>query len=232
MLGQSRSGETSSKITLGYWNIRGLAEPIRTILHYTKTPFHDRRYECRGDGPEFDYSDWTDEKQKLGLDFPNLPYLIDDDVKITQSMAIMKYIAEKHDLCGRTPEERAVIDMVAFEIADCRSKYTGLCYNPRFDDFREAFVKETAPKVLKQFSTYIKKDFVAGEQISYADFLLYEMIQQYCTFGRHLVEPYENLVQFCKRFEAVPTIAAYMKSPDYQCGPFNNKIARFANNNS
>lgn len=36
-----------------------------------------------------------DEKYTLGLDFPNLPYLIDNekDVRLTQSMAIMRYLA-------------------------------------------------------------------------------------------------------------------------------------------
>jgi glutathione S-transferase len=36
-----------------------------------------------------------DEKFTLGLDFPNLPYIIDaeKDVKLTQSMAIMRYVA-------------------------------------------------------------------------------------------------------------------------------------------
>ena len=34
---------------------------------------------------------WTDIKYSLGLDFPNLPYYIDDDVKLTQvSSAIWK----------------------------------------------------------------------------------------------------------------------------------------------
>jgi glutathione S-transferase len=39
------------------------------------------------------------------MDFPNLPYLIDEDYKLTESMAIMKYIAAKWkpELLGANP---------------------------------------------------------------------------------------------------------------------------------
>ena len=36
----------------------------------------------------------------LQLDFPNLPYLIDGDVRITQSSAILRYIGRQFDLLG------------------------------------------------------------------------------------------------------------------------------------
>uniref|UniRef100_A0A8C5L044 glutathione transferase n=1 Tax=Jaculus jaculus TaxID=51337 RepID=A0A8C5L044_JACJA len=48
--------------------------------------------------PDYDRSQWLNEKFKLGLDFPNLPYLIDGTHKITQSNAILRYIARKHNL--------------------------------------------------------------------------------------------------------------------------------------
>lgn len=53
-----------------------LAQPIRLLLEYTKTPFEDRKVSC-GPAPEYDRSAWTGIKNSLGLDFPNLPYYID-----------------------------------------------------------------------------------------------------------------------------------------------------------
>jgi len=66
--------------------------------------FEDKQY-AAGSGPEFDTSQWTDVKFTLGLDYPNLPYLIDEDFKLTESMAIMKYIAAKWkpELLGANP---------------------------------------------------------------------------------------------------------------------------------
>ena len=38
--------------TLGYWNIRGLAQPIRFMLVYLDIDFEDRTYE-QGNAPHF-----------------------------------------------------------------------------------------------------------------------------------------------------------------------------------
>ncbi|XP_032129571.1 glutathione S-transferase Mu 1, partial [Sapajus apella] len=83
---------------LGYWDIRGLAHAIRLLLEYTDSSYEEKKY-TMGDAPDYDRSQWLKEKFKLGLDFPNLPYLIDGAHKITQSNAILRYIARKHNLC-------------------------------------------------------------------------------------------------------------------------------------
>lgn len=83
-----------SKPTLGYWNIRGLGAQIRYLLHYLGVEFEDRMY-AAGPAPDFDRSEWLNEKYTLGLDFPNLPYLIDDGVRLTETAAIMKYLCSK-----------------------------------------------------------------------------------------------------------------------------------------
>ena len=43
-----------------------------------------------GEGPEFDKTSWFDGKFSHGLDFPNLPYLMDGEVKLTQTFCIMR----------------------------------------------------------------------------------------------------------------------------------------------
>ena len=50
-----------------------------------------------GDGPNFSKEQWLQDKNSLGLDFPNLPYLIDGEIKITETIAIQKYLANKYD---------------------------------------------------------------------------------------------------------------------------------------
>jgi len=48
------------------------------------------------------------------MDFPNLPYLIDEDYKITESMAIMKYICAKWkpELLGANPLQQGHTEML------------------------------------------------------------------------------------------------------------------------
>lgn len=82
---------------LGYWNVRGLGQYIRNLLIYKGVNFEDKVYKF-GPPPDFDRFDWTGEKFSLGLKFPNLPYYIDGKVKLTQGIAILRYLGRKHGL--------------------------------------------------------------------------------------------------------------------------------------
>ena len=102
-----------SKITVGYWNIRALAEPIRLMLEYCGADYDNKSYVVLGEPPNVDKSQWFDVKFELGLEFPNLPYLIDGDVKMTKSWAIMNYVARKFGkLVPKSEEETQRCDMV------------------------------------------------------------------------------------------------------------------------
>ena len=73
------------------------------MLHYCKVDFQDKVYNV-GPAPTYSKEEWFSVKNNLGLPFPNLPYFIDGDVALTESKAIMKYIAHKWqpDLLGKT----------------------------------------------------------------------------------------------------------------------------------
>ena len=94
-----------TKPTLGYWAIRGLASQIRYQLVYLGVDYQEDIYE-QGDAPEFSRACWTDKKETLGLTFPNLPYYIDGEMRLTETLAIMKYICNKYgpELLGKDPE--------------------------------------------------------------------------------------------------------------------------------
>ena len=78
------------------------------LLHYTDTKYEDTDYTF--DKPEL----WTNAKAKneFRLDFPNLPYWVDGDIKLTQSTAIMRHLARKHSLYGLTDVQASEIDML------------------------------------------------------------------------------------------------------------------------
>ena len=73
---------------------------------------------------------WYKYKFTLGLDFPNLPYLIDGDVKLTESQAIARYISGKYrpELLGKTLEDRANVDMLYSISNDARSATYNMAY--------------------------------------------------------------------------------------------------------
>ncbi|XP_028652916.1 glutathione S-transferase Mu 1-like [Erpetoichthys calabaricus] len=218
-------------VILGYWDIRGLAQPIRLLLEYTETKYEDKLYSC-GEAPNYDKSCWFNEKDKLGLDFPNLPYLIDGDVKITQSNAILRYIARKHSMCGETEEESIRVDQLENQLMDFRNGFVMLCYNPDYEKKRPGYL-ENLPNVLKLFSSYLgERKWLAGEKITFVDFIMYELLDQHVMFETTCLKDFKNLKEFLSRFEALDKIAAYMKSKHFIKHPVNNKMASWGNQKS
>jgi len=216
-----------SKPVLCYWDIRGLAQPIRLLLTYTGTDFEDKMLSC-GPAPGFDKSCWFDNKYSLGLDFPNLPYYIDGDIKITQSNAILRYIARKNDLVGKNETEKAMVDMMADQSMDFRNGWVRLCYNPGYDNLKDEYVNTTLPKTLKQFSQFLgKKSWFAGESLTFVDFVMYELLDQHKLLVPNCLKDLENMTSFMERFENLPKISEYMKSDKFMKAPINNKMAKF-----
>jgi glutathione S-transferase len=64
-----------NKVILGYWGFRGFGQIPRLLLTYTEQKWEQKNYT---DGNEW----FGNDKLNLGLDFPNLPYVIDGDFKL------------------------------------------------------------------------------------------------------------------------------------------------------
>ncbi|XP_019643930.1 PREDICTED: glutathione S-transferase Mu 5-like isoform X1 [Branchiostoma belcheri] len=209
-----------------YWNIRGLAQPIRLLLEYTGTEYEDKRFQC-GPAPDYDRSEWLDIKHTFGLDFPNLPYYIDGDTKITQSNAILRYIARNNNLCGETEQERVRVDIMENQSMDFRNGTVRLSYNPQFDELKPKYIKDVY-NVIKQFSQFLGSNpWFAGDKITFVDFPMYELLDQHRILEPTLLDDFQNLKDFLARFEALPKIAAYMKSDRFLSHPINNPMAKF-----
>ncbi|VDP68712.1 unnamed protein product [Echinostoma caproni] len=143
---------------LGYWLLRGRAQPIRLFLEYLEEPYEEKRY---GQG---DVAEWQAEKTSINLDFPNLPYYIDGDFCITQSMAIIRYLADKHNLLGNDPKERAYITMLEGAVNDLRSAIATMAYSAQMEKEKASLV-EKMPDCLKKFEKYLEsKPFLMGDK--------------------------------------------------------------------
>lgn len=217
---------------LGYWNIRGLAQPIRLMLAYAETDFEDKKY-AYGPAPEFDRSEWTKEKNTLGLPFPNLPYYIDGSLKLTQSITIMRYLARKLKLDPENEEDRVRSDMIEQQISDIRSTFTRMCYNPDFEKLKEEYLK-SLPAVLKSLSSFLgeRQWFASAEKLTYVDFMVYETLDHHKVMTPDCLNDFQNLKDFVERFEGLPTIKKYMKSSDFLKYPLNGDMAVFGSRSS
>jgi len=209
---------------LGYWNIRGLAQSIRLLLGYVGVDFQEKHYVI-GDGPEYSYEDWFKEKFKLGLDFPNLPYYIEGDLKLTQSNAILRYLARKHHLLGTTEEEKYRCDLAAEQICDVRKRFVELCYG---DDFQSKCCVYLAnlPKELQLFETFLGGGvWLAGANITWSDFVFWEVLDQHLLMKPDCLDEFSALAAYHRRFMDEPSLKKFMESPKFFVGPCRGKMA-------
>uniref|UniRef100_A0A287BL04 Glutathione S-transferase n=1 Tax=Sus scrofa TaxID=9823 RepID=A0A287BL04_PIG len=213
---------------LGYWDIRGLAHAIRLLLEYTDSSYEEKKYTL-GDAPDYDRSQWLSDKFKLGLDFPNLPYLIDGAHKLTQSNAILRYIACKHNMCGETEEEKIRMDILENQAMDVRLQMARICYSPDFEKLKPGYLKEI-PEKMKPFSEFLgKRPWFAGDKLTYVDFLAYDVLDLYRIFDPKCLDEFPNLKAFLSRFEGLERISAYMRSSRFLPHPVYSKMAMWGN---
>ncbi|CAG2173095.1 unnamed protein product, partial [Oppiella nova] len=202
--------------TLGYYKVRAFAQPSRLLLKYTGTSFTDKYYEF-GSTPETLRDHWYKEKFTLGLDFPNVPYYIDANVKLTQSIAILRYLGRKHGLVARDETGLVRQDLVEQQLFDYRTGFLQTVFNKEgFEENKKKFIAETLPQWLDQLSKFLGSDqWLTGKTLTYVDFLGYEVLDWFRLFSPETIKKYHNLVQYLDRFENLPQIKAYMKSNEF-----------------
>ena len=155
--------------------MRGVGEPIRYLLEYIAHPWEDVQYE-QGDAPTYSMDAWTDVKDTLDLDFPNIPYLIDQDFKLTGGFAIMKYLANQYapELTGETLEEKVQIEVLYEQIKDIKTAITGPCYTGGDRDKLIVLVK----RKMKPLVGYLgNKRYMIEDKITLIDFLMFELCE-------------------------------------------------------
>ena len=116
---------------LGYWDIQGLGQPLRILFAYLNLEYEDIVY----DNTTRETTWATDIKPNLGLDFPNLPYYLDGNIKLTNPLAIIRYLGRKHNLYGNSMNESSIIDMLIDQASVMKQSLNGIAYNPYHPGF-------------------------------------------------------------------------------------------------
>ncbi|XP_070575704.1 glutathione S-transferase Mu 1-like isoform X2 [Ptychodera flava] len=213
-------------VLLGYWKVRGLAQPIRYILEYAGIEYEEKFYEL-GPAPEYSKDSWLKEKHNLGLSFPNVPYMFDGDIKLTQSNIILRYLAGKTNLLGANDDERMRADWVNEVARDVRLKMGMAAYNPKWEELKPGIVKY-AGEMLASFSDFLDGNkWFAGENLTYADFVMHELLDRILKVDSSLLDNYKTLQDLKDRFEAIPAIAAYRETDLCKSFPIYTEAATF-----
>ncbi len=236
--------QSNANITLGYWGIRGLAQPIRFLLICAKVPFSEIRLGVHQNGTlmnkEEEDEDWQQLRSTLTMPFPNLPYLIDksdgESVRLTQSNAILRYLARRFDFYGDSDLERSEIDVLQDEAYDFRNQIIKTAYTLG-DEYHEAFKdfsNNALPRYLDSFEKYLtgrnNQKYFVGNRLSLVDFVLYELLWQMTLMVPGSVTGTNRpvLSAFLRHFESIPEVADYRLSENYIERPINSPWASFA----
>ncbi|CAL1275163.1 unnamed protein product [Larinioides sclopetarius] len=180
-----------------------MAEPIRCLLHYKKVDFENKQY-------AFGTEEW--QKEEFELDFPHLPYYIDGDVKLTQSIAILRYLARKYELDGKNDHERYKIFMVEQQSVDfCMSLRCVVMCND-YEIIKKEFL-ENIPAHFKYFEEFLRdKEFLIGKDITYVDFMVFESLDFYTTFHGTALDEFPLLKAYLDKMKNLSELQLYLKS--------------------
>lgn len=87
------------------------------------------------------------------------------------------------------------------------------------ESVKAEFLAKFEPK-LQEFEDFMKeKQFTLGEDLSYADFLLYTGLDYLRYYDAQVLEKYDELKNYCDRMEALPELDKYFKSDKFVRAP-------------
>lgn len=232
---KAHSLDLSSKPVLGYWDIRGLGAPIRYLLHYCKIPFEDKHYKC-GPKPDYDKSAWLEEKEKLreeGMELPNLPYLVDSDIKLTETVAIMKYICAKWkpELLHTDPVVYAKAEMIQDRVMALKQKSTVPCYQGKSN---QEIMDDLWEPIQEMVELLMNRKWLCGENLTWLDFYFFELAMFLDMLSGEVVcQHYEVLGNYVKSFKELEDFKNVW-SDDNKCmkWPWNGDMASIGGRDS
>lgn len=199
---------TSDSYKLSYFNIRGLAEPIRLLLIDNEIPFED---------DQFEREKWAALKPSTPLG--QVPILYHNSVPLAQSGAILRHLARKHGFYGSDLNEAAYIDMFYESVIDARRKYQEFIY--RDAETRENFIANIKVELKKIedlctkhkcFPPLKSGGYICGSKMSYADYVFFEFLDALVTLDATILDTLAHVKNYYKEVSARPNLAKYLAS--------------------
>ncbi|GMR30770.1 hypothetical protein PMAYCL1PPCAC_00965 [Pristionchus mayeri] len=175
---------------LYYFPLRGRGETIRQLLTLAGQPFEDYRI-----NPE----EWSGIKPDMPLG--QVPVLeVDGSFKLAQTMTILRYIANKHGLAGRTPEESAQLDMIGECVQEMINSpqifnwplvVLNKCSDVTTDEQKADFFKYKVTPELESFAPKIERFLLAngngglflGDSETWVDVFSAECFSKFVEYG-------------------------------------------------
>ncbi|CAG0894174.1 unnamed protein product [Darwinula stevensoni] len=160
-----------------------------------------------------------------------LPYYIDEEVKLSQSLAILRHLGRKHGLYGETEEEQCRQDMAEQQHGDLNWARRQLVYFDFTPENNSKYLQETLPPHLELFTKFIgNSKWLVGDRLTYVDFLWYESLDWHLYLDPECFKDFPLVRDFMDRFENLPNVREYLKSDEFQKWPLFGPKAQWGHN--
>jgi len=213
--------EASLKPTLTYWNGRGLCEQVRFMLAACGVEYEEKVPGLDGVTYLSENAHLEHLRQQGYLLFNQVPLLCIDGLKLVQSRAIVRYLANKYGLAGDSPAQAAMCDVVAESIQDWMTgqgrafEFCG-AFSPspqQLEQIRNAHAKYLP--LLERLAKSSDAGFLLGSHgcgMTYPDVLLLEGLEMATSREPGLLQGFPKLTDLHERLRAQPQLKEFLAS--------------------
>ncbi|XP_029800355.1 glutathione S-transferase A4-like isoform X1 [Suricata suricatta] len=198
----------TTKPKLCYFRGRGRMESIRWLLAAAGVEFEEEFIETR---------EQYEKLQKEGLLlFGQVPMVEIDGMVLTQTRAILSYLAAKYDSYGKDLKETVRINMYADGTLDLMMMIALAAFKPpeEKEENLTLIVKKAKTRYFPVFEKILNdrgEDFLVGNKFSWADIQLLEVILMVEELDASVLADFPLLKAFEARISNIPTIRKFLQ---------------------
>jgi len=198
---------TSQKLVLAYWAVRNRAGAYRNLLDYCGLSWTNKL---------------LDEEADKSTDNKNVPYLLDGEKKISGTMNLLNYIPRKADkkiLTGETKDRHKEVEGYIKEAMILKDELNRIVEKKGdFETAKKSFFTGDGNKgrtILHDFDQKLKGKEWLVEDLSIADFYLFEQVDLIHDMGGEKLKNLPHLLCFRNRFAGLQQVKAHRSSTHF-----------------
>ena len=191
---------------LHYFKGRGRAETTRWMLAINQIAFKNVAIET----PQ----DLADLRASGKLPFDQMPLLEINDLNLSQSTAMIRYLARLGGLYGDSDTDAVWCDMIAGAVADFAEASMQAAFQAN-GDIAKAALRTRLSKFGPRFEARLASNgtgFCVGAGLTFADVVLVEALNSYLDWCPDILTETPRLDALYKRVVVEPGIASYLTS--------------------
>ncbi|KAM4835313.1 glutathione S-transferase A4-like isoform 2-T3 [Thomomys bottae] len=212
----------AAKPKLYYFYGRGRMESIRWLLAAAGVEFEEEFIETR------------EQFEKLKKDgrllFGQVPMVEIDGMWLSQTRAILSYLAAKYNLYGKDLKERARIDMYTDGTMDLMIMIMSAPFTaPNKEEGNATIIQNAKTRYFPVFEKVLKdqgEGFLVGNAFSWADVQLLETILMVEELNAAVLSDFPQLKAFKARISSMPNIKKFLQPGSQRMPPVNDRYIK------